>query len=80
MLSVSAFTSFPCCELPNVLFFPGRVQALNALNNQLVNELCHVMEAFDKDPGIGAMVLTGSDRAFAGNFVLVGYVQKANGT
>lgn len=77
---VSALLSFACRELPTVVFFPGCVQALNALNNQLVNELCHVMEAFDKDPGIGAMVLTGSDRAFAGIVVLVGDAQKANGT
>ncbi|CAM9497775.1 unnamed protein product [Discosporangium mesarthrocarpum] len=30
-----------------------------------MNEVCDVAEAFDKDSGIGAMVLTGSEKAFA---------------
>jgi enoyl-CoA hydratase/carnithine racemase len=30
-----------------------------------MNELNTAMEAFDKDPSIGAMVITGSDKAFA---------------
>lgn len=43
----------------------NRPQALNALNSQLVMELIEATEALDQDPEIGAMVLTGSDKAFA---------------
>lgn len=42
----------------------NRPQALNALNNQLVQETFDAMEAFDRDDSIGCIVLTGSDRAF----------------
>src|SRR5215207_1601002 len=40
-------------------------QAMNALNNQLMRELMDALEAFDKDDGIGAMVITGNEKAFA---------------
>src|SRR5215475_12671536 len=43
----------------------NRPQALNALNNQLMRELMDALEAFDKDDGIGAMVIAGSEKAFA---------------
>ena len=43
----------------------NRPQALNALNSQLMREVMGALEAFDKDDSIGAMVITGSDRAFA---------------
>ena len=43
----------------------NRPKALNALNNALIAELAAAMLAFDADEGIGAMVLTGSDKAFA---------------
>ena len=43
----------------------NRPQALNALNNTLLRELMDAMLAFDADPGIGVMVITGSERAFA---------------
>ena len=42
------------------------MQALNALCDGLINELNTVTTELDKDPSVGAMVLTGSDRAFAG--------------
>ena len=42
-----------------------RPQALNALCEQLIRELGEQLLAFDADPAIGAIVLTGSDRAFA---------------
>ncbi len=42
-----------------------RPKALNALNDELMNELGHALLAFDADDGIGAIVLTGSDKAFA---------------
>src|SRR5829696_6233469 len=43
----------------------NRPQALNALNNQLMRELMDALEAFDKNDGIGAMVIAGNEKAFA---------------
>jgi enoyl-CoA hydratase len=43
----------------------NRPQALNALNSTLLAELVQAIEAFDADEQIGAIVLTGSDKAFA---------------
>jgi enoyl-CoA hydratase len=43
----------------------NRPQALNALNSTLVGELMDALLVFDADPGIGAMVITGNERAFA---------------
>lgn len=42
-----------------------RPKALNALCDALAHELLDALEAFDADPGIGAMVITGSEKAFA---------------
>ena len=43
----------------------NRPKALNAFNRALVAELIAALEAFDADPAIGCIVLTGSDKAFA---------------
>ncbi len=43
----------------------NRPQALNALNAQLISELNQVLDACEADVDIGAMVLTGSEKAFA---------------
>jgi enoyl-CoA hydratase len=43
----------------------NRPQALNALCDQLMDELGRQVLAFDADPAIGAIVLTGTDKAFA---------------
>ncbi len=43
----------------------NRPKALNALCDQLMAELGSQLLAFDADPGIGAIVITGSERAFA---------------
>lgn len=43
----------------------NRPKALNALNNQLIGELMDALSAFDADRTIGAMVVTGNERAFA---------------
>lgn len=42
-----------------------RPKALNALCDALAHELLDALEAFDAAPGIGAMVVTGSEKAFA---------------
>jgi len=43
----------------------NRPKAMNALNNQLMREVMDALETFDKDDNIGAMVITGNDKAFA---------------
>ena len=42
-----------------------RPEALNALSGQLVDELGEALRAFDGDDAIGAIVITGSEKAFA---------------
>ncbi|MGZ9226126.1 MAG: enoyl-CoA hydratase-related protein, partial [Anaerolineales bacterium] len=43
----------------------NRPQVMNALNNQLMREAMDALEAFDKNNTIGAMVMTGNEKAFA---------------
>ncbi len=43
----------------------NRPQALNALSTALIDEVVASFQAFDTDPTIGCLVLTGNDRAFA---------------
>src|ERR1700719_1129 len=43
----------------------NRLPALNALNAALMSELATAVDGFEADAGIGCMVITGSDKAFA---------------
>jgi enoyl-CoA hydratase len=43
----------------------NRPQVLNALNDQLMTELGQALMDFDSDDNIGAMVITGNEKAFA---------------
>jgi len=43
----------------------NRPKQLNALNPQLMQELGKALQDFDADEGIGAIVITGSEKAFA---------------
>jgi enoyl-CoA hydratase len=43
----------------------NRPKALNSLSHALLTELMDALAAFDLDPTIGAIVLTGDERAFA---------------
>ncbi len=43
----------------------NRPKQLNALNDQLMDELGAALKAFDADPHIGCMIITGSEKAFA---------------
>ncbi len=43
----------------------NRPQALNALNSPLLDEVMDALLTFNADQRIGAMILTGSDKAFA---------------
>ena len=42
-----------------------RPKQLNALNDQLMDELGAALAAFDADPSIGCIIITGSEKAFA---------------
>ena len=43
----------------------NRPKQLNALNDQLMNELGEALKAFDADEKIGCTIITGSEKAFA---------------
>ncbi|MBU6501286.1 MAG: enoyl-CoA hydratase [Burkholderiales bacterium] len=43
----------------------NRPKQLNALNNQLMDELGQALKGFDADAAIGCMIITGSEKAFA---------------
>ena len=48
------------------LIYLNRPDALNALNNGIIGELTTALEDAQEDQDIGAIVITGSGRAFAG--------------
>ncbi len=43
----------------------NRPNALNALNAQLIDEMSQCLDEFESDAGIGCIVITGSEKAFA---------------
>src|SRR5690625_1013190 len=43
----------------------NRPEALNALNAEMMEEIVTAAVGFDADPGIGAILITGSEKAFA---------------
>ena len=43
----------------------NRPKALNALNSQLMTEVVTAAQAYDADQSVGAILITGSERAFA---------------
>ncbi len=43
----------------------NRPKALNALNSMLIRDLAQAVDAFENDPAISALVLTGGEKAFA---------------
>ena len=43
----------------------NRPEALNALNGTVMSEMAQALEAFDADPSVGVIVITGDARAFA---------------
>jgi len=43
----------------------NRPQALNALNSELLAEMNEALDGFDRDPSVGCIVITGSEKAFA---------------
>ena len=55
----------------------NRPKALNALNAELLEELATALEGFDADPAIRAVVITGSERAFAAGADIKEMAQKS---
>lgn len=54
-------------EKQNVGFIQlNRPKALNALSDGLMHELNNALDMFEADKNVGAIVLTGSEKAFAG--------------
>ena len=43
----------------------NRPQRMNALNNEVAREINEALRAFDANPDVGCMVITGSEKAFA---------------
>ncbi len=43
----------------------NRPKALNALNRQIVGEICQALDGWEHDQNIGCVLITGSDKAFA---------------
>ena len=43
----------------------NRPKALNALNDQMMDEIGNALRQFDADENIGCMIITGSEKAFA---------------
>jgi enoyl-CoA hydratase len=43
----------------------NRPKALNALNKQIIAEMTTALDAWENDPNIGCVLLTGSEKAFA---------------
>lgn len=43
----------------------NRPDVLNALNIELMGEMLDALQTLDKDSGVGCMIITGSDKAFA---------------
>ena len=54
----------------------NRPKQLNALNDALMDALGDALKAFDADPAIGCMVVTGSDKAFAAGADITAMAQK----
>jgi enoyl-CoA hydratase/carnithine racemase len=55
----------------------NRPKALNALSSPLFKELNSALSKFEEDKDVGAIVLTGSDKAFAGRSTFLKPLQLA---
>ncbi len=55
----------------------NRPKALNALNSELIDELACALRGFELNDGIGAIVITGSEKAFAAGADIKEMAQKS---
>jgi enoyl-CoA hydratase len=53
------------CKGPVGIITLNRPKAMNALSQQMVSEIGRALDFFEADEDIGAVILTGSDKAFA---------------
>lgn len=53
-----------------------RPKVLNALNGKTLDELCAALDAFERDPEVRVVVLTGDERAFAAGADIQEFVGK----
>lgn len=56
----------------------NRPKALNALCDALMLEMQSALADFEKDDGVGCVLLTGSEKAFAGMFLQLSTAQRTN--
>ena len=56
----------------------NRPKQLNALNDALMDELGAALKAFDADEGIGCIVITGSEKAFAAGADIAAMAKKTH--
>lgn len=64
---------------PGVLLITlNRPKALNALCAALISEVNGVLDAAQQDDAVGAVVVTGSERAFAGEFWYCAFAESAH--
>lgn len=61
-----------------VLVQLNRPKALNALSSGLFKELNEALKIADEDGSVGAIVLTGSEKAFAGSLRIAPSVRQTN--
>ena len=54
----------------------NRPKQLNALNDELMDQLGRALLAFERDPAIGCIVITGSEKAFAAGADISAMAQK----
>jgi len=54
----------------------NRPKQLNALNDALMDQLGAALQAWDADPGVGCIVITGSEKAFAAGADIAGMATK----
>lgn len=47
----------------------NRPNALNALSSPMIEDLLRAIQSYDTNPAIGAIVITGTTKAFSGTFV-----------
>ena len=58
--------------LKTALITLNRPKQLNALSDALMSELGYALMAFDADPGVGCIVITGNEKAFAAGADITG--------
>jgi enoyl-CoA hydratase len=64
-------------DIKTALITLNRPKQLNALNDTLMDELGAALKGYDADPGVGCMVITGSEKAFAAGADITGMAERS---